>query len=466
MRVTRAAERPVPRESGPSLVAPELACRTVHGVLERLPRHSSSGEARVADGLYFFYEDGESSTHGQRGRVVRVGTHQAEGGLRRRLSQHYSGRKNGSAFRKSLGGALLRRSDPQNPCLGPTPGGGHWERQGEDACGLCAPTETEVSRLVSERFGFRVVAVVDPEQREQFERRLIATLAACSICGPSAAWLGSFAYADAMRRCGLWNTKDVNGPTLTAAQLRHFEGLVAETAQQDDPPRGPVASARIPKAMGAASAPYDASATLVVIPCSWGKRRGSDERDLGPGVVDHLPEDLRTRLSEARVRVAPVARVDQTRMAAWRRYGPGLLYREAGDSLARGVEHWPHVLILSGAYGVVMAREPIGHYERQLDLGDWPRGLLQEVLASYAARHRIGRVVGLAARSGDYRVTLAETRWPACVRSEAVYMPARVPDVKPQESTPSMMGRALAALLDGCADLASWRDPVYGSRLE
>ncbi len=72
-------------------MTPEDACREIHQVLAQLPVFTSASQVPFADGLYFFYEDGETSPHGPAGRVVRVGNHpRSNGGLERRLRQHYS----------------------------------------------------------------------------------------------------------------------------------------------------------------------------------------------------------------------------------------------------------------------------------------------------------------------------------------------------------------------------------------
>lgn len=452
---------------GPDHPDPGLTCEAVHRALDTLPQLATPSETRVSDGLYFFHEQGEVSPHAPRGRVVRVGNHpRSDGTLVRRLSQHYSGRKNGSVFRKALGGALLRQGDPAHPCLAPAPGAGHWERQGGDPCERCMPIEAEISRLLRDRFTFRVVAVGDRSLRNELEGRLVATFAACPTCRPSREWLGRHAYGPAMRTTGLWNTEFVEGPTLTEDQLDAFEELVAETARATPPRRPASTPTRIPKTAVGDPARGDPAHALVVIPCSSGKDPGSDHRGSGPAILEYLPDDLGQRLRDARAAVSVLARVDQTRMPAWRRYGRGLLYRAAGASLAKGIERWPHILILSGAYGVVTATEPIAYYGRQLHLGDWPRGLLQEVLASYAETRGIERVFAFAARSGDYRTLLNETEWPARVRAAGVYMPAHGPGVDAREATPRVMGAALAAFLDGHADLTTWRDPVAGSWLE
>jgi len=210
----------------------EEVCAAIHDALESLPLLGSPTDVPFFDGLYFFYEDGETSEHGAHGRVVRVGNHpRSSGGLRKRLRQHYSGRKNGSVFRKFLGGALLRRRDPKSPCLLPGPGKGHWEHQDEKTCQECRPLEEEVSQLLRRSFRFRCVMVEDREERNELEAVLIATLAACPVCGPSATWLGHHAYSDKVRSSGLWNSQDVGGPTITAHQLERFRSLARATLE-------------------------------------------------------------------------------------------------------------------------------------------------------------------------------------------------------------------------------------------
>lgn len=133
-------------------MSPEKACGAVHDLLEPLPMVEQPGGVSITDGLYFFYEDGESSSHASEGRIVRVGNHpRSDGTLVRRLRQHYRGGKNGSVFRKFLGGALMRAESLNHPCLAPGPGRGHWERQHEKLCDRCRPVEWPSCRWVKLR---------------------------------------------------------------------------------------------------------------------------------------------------------------------------------------------------------------------------------------------------------------------------------------------------------------------------
>lgn len=180
----------------------------------------------VVAGLYFFYEDGETSPHGPAGRVVRVGNHpRSNGGLRRRLQQHYSGGKNGSVFRKFLGGAILRSSNPNHPCLQPGPGQGHWERQDAPKCELCKPVEKKVSNYISTHMRFRCVSIPNRAERNQLEQALVATLALCTVCHPSPEWLGLCAYSKSVQVSGLWNSQFTDGKPMPVEEIERFKQL-------------------------------------------------------------------------------------------------------------------------------------------------------------------------------------------------------------------------------------------------
>ena len=212
------------------LTSAEETCARIHAALLILPLRRSIDTAIPSDGLYFFYEDGEVNSHDAGPRVVRIGNHpRAVGGLRNRLRNHYSGNKNGSVFRKLLGGALIRRRNPDDPCLLPRPGQGHWERQDKRTCSRCKPVEQEVSQLLKEHFSFRCVRIVDRTERNRFEQLLIASLARCPGCKASATWLGRHAYSSNVRQSGLWNSDFIDSLPLISSELARFENLVQQT---------------------------------------------------------------------------------------------------------------------------------------------------------------------------------------------------------------------------------------------
>jgi hypothetical protein len=123
----------------------------------------------------------------------------------------------------------LRSADPNDPCLSPSPGRGHWELQNAKPCPRCTPIELQVSAILQSRFRFRCVAIFNGDERNDLERLLVATLAKCLLCKPSPKWLGLCAYSGAVRSSGLWNSQYINGSTMQDAHLRNFAEHVEKT---------------------------------------------------------------------------------------------------------------------------------------------------------------------------------------------------------------------------------------------
>jgi hypothetical protein len=112
---------------------------------------------------------------------------------------------------------------------------------------------------------------------------------------------------------------------------------------------------------------------MLIITCSARKQSGGHAPD---GKEDN---QWARELREARAQVLSSSKLDMTRvLPAWRRY-TGTFYQHANPALADAVTHG-HVLIISGGYGILRAEELIGWYDRQLNLADWPRGVLESAL--------------------------------------------------------------------------------------
>lgn len=196
-------------------------CLVIHEVLEPLPLHDfRTPTTRLPrNGIYFFYEEGEFCRHFdvKRLRIVRVGTHRKQDRFRSRMRQHFRGNKNGSVFRKHLGGAVLRRRNPDDFRLD------EWLKHD-------TPTVREVEELVTNKlaagFTFKCIEVEDKKERLNLEERLIATLAKCPDCEPSVGWLGHYAASEEIRQSGLWNVQHVYGNKhMTQQYLSHLREL-------------------------------------------------------------------------------------------------------------------------------------------------------------------------------------------------------------------------------------------------
>lgn len=366
-------------------------CARIHAALITLPSWTQPASVPFTNGLYFFYERGERSQHAPGGRIVRIGNHPlAQGRLVGRLSDHYNprpGAKNFSVFRRYLGGALLRRYDPSSPCLQPAPGQGHWEKQGGKTCSLCADIEQAVSELISSAFTFRCVRIEDGAERNDFEKRLIATVAACPECRPSDGWLGRHAYPQPVRASGLWNVQHVGEQPATGQQLRRFDELVGMT---------------LPGAVPASN--VDLSQTLLVIPCSGEKKGAADPGLPVVSVGDLLGPAERQLLLQGRQLAfeRPGTSLNtSTPLRPALAWYTGQPYKTDGvrDALVEAIRQGLHCLIISAGYGVLRAEEPINWYNAQIaqTKSVWAQRLAA-ILADYVRRQKISRSFVLLSR--------------------------------------------------------------------
>jgi hypothetical protein len=190
---------------------------------------------------------------------------------------------------------------------------------------------------------------------------------------------------------------------------------------------------------------FDQAATLIILPCSKRKARGGSAIRAS-GIADELPADLRTELLSARERTAQWAKHDDSRLLpAWQRY-TGECYRT--EAVEQSVATGAHVLIISGGYGIVLATEPIGWYDRPLHLRDWPGRLLERCLEVYARRQGLQRGVAFLARTGNYIKVVRQWAGTGVEHAYLVF-----PDTAgariPQNLVASAYGEALGTFLQG-----------------
>jgi Peroxide stress protein YaaA len=235
-------------------------------------------------------------------------------------------------------------------------------------------------------------------------------------------------------------------PVIPSNPPRSSTKSVPATAKAISTPANP--------AIRLASAPAD---TLIIIPCSGRKSDGSESSDDGGSLLGELPDILARRLVAARRAVAGIAHLDEsTLMPAWRRYS-GTLYQSArlGFERAQDTRWFQHLLILSGGYGIVRAVDPIGTYDLAMEENRWPPGLLQEVIETYARRHKIRRTLAIVSETTGYARVLRKVAWRRAGISDAVLL-------TPEASTgamvkaPRAIGEALVTMMAGGLD-PSWR---------
>ena len=148
-------------------------CMDIYSIISILPRFSFQTPKKTlpSNGIYLFFEQGETIDNNL-GRIVRIGTHKADGRFPKRIRQHYGnisslkGNKNSSVFRKHLGGAMLRKVNDADPRLN------DWLTQD-------GPTfqevEENVSKVLRERFTFSCFHV---ENKGVFRKRFNSAFSA------------------------------------------------------------------------------------------------------------------------------------------------------------------------------------------------------------------------------------------------------------------------------------------------
>jgi len=207
-------------------------CKWLHENLEGRPliRYSHNFEDLPENGIYFFYEKGESWGHddSEKQRIVRVGTHR-NGNFRSRISQHFLLKepeiklkvdqlapKDRSIFRKNLGRALLSMNKSSYLST--------WEidftsRYAKDNfthlrdIDFESKIENEISVFLRENFSFKFIKVESQSERigsTGLESSLIGTLSHCRVCLSSPNWLGRYSPVKKIRESGLWQVQHLN----------------------------------------------------------------------------------------------------------------------------------------------------------------------------------------------------------------------------------------------------------------
>lgn len=194
-------------------------CKAVHLLFNRMPRMDYQMIAKIPfeDGIYIMFEKGQKQ--GDFDRIVRVGTHTAEGRLKARLKDHFiSQNKDGSIFRKNIGKALLSKNN--DPFLD------LWTLDMSNKKNTAtidkvkeAEIETAVSDYLHNNISFVCFPINNKEARLRIEEALIALLNCSDDFYPDNNWLGRYSPVDRINRSGLWLTQGLDAEPLTIEEL-------------------------------------------------------------------------------------------------------------------------------------------------------------------------------------------------------------------------------------------------------
>jgi hypothetical protein len=211
------------------------ACEKLHKVLEKYPeyRHPIDWRQLPSNGVYFFYQKGETWGHGGiRPRIVRVGTHR-KGNFVSRMKSHYidvrkiermssstACPKDRSIFRKNIGRALLGRTKSKYLSIWNIDFQTQANRKqfgGRRKVDFERRIEREITDALEKTFSFRVIPTGTHEAiigGEGLEARLIGTLANCGLCQASRNWLGKYSPVGEIRNGKLWLVQHLSSGAL------------------------------------------------------------------------------------------------------------------------------------------------------------------------------------------------------------------------------------------------------------
>ncbi len=212
-------------------------CQWLHEQLGSLPSFKyhdgllSDGHL-PENGIYFFYQKGETWGHGgSRPRIVRGGTHRGDGNFPHRIGEHFltDGR---SIFRKNIGRALLHREEDDYLRI--------WTldfiaklrrlRRGTAAEAACERRiQGRVTAVLRRDFRFRFIVVDEPDKRREWESRLIGTVASCPSCRSSPRWLGRRSPVERIRTGKLWLGQHLDSEGFDESGKRAILEAIAKT---------------------------------------------------------------------------------------------------------------------------------------------------------------------------------------------------------------------------------------------
>ena len=208
----------------------------LHELFNSLERFSYPFEAEKqqipANGIYVMFEEGE--TFEGLDRIVRVGTHDGDNNLSKRLEEHYVDQnKNRSIFLKKIGSALLNKEN--NPYLD------IWkvdtttkEAQKKVAGKVDTILEAQIAEkaivYIRKKVTFVVFAVEGGKnERKEWEGKLIGTLSNAAKSGEvkaSDGWLGSFSPSKKVVESGLWQEMELYKKSLTEEEFATLQKIV------------------------------------------------------------------------------------------------------------------------------------------------------------------------------------------------------------------------------------------------
>lgn len=204
----------------------ESKCTRLHRLFNDMPRYdwSKIDDIPFENGIYVMFETDEYFE--ETNRIVRIGTHKADGRLKSRLKDHFLRRnKDGSILRKNIGLALLHKENDPFETIWALDGSKPEIRQyiiDNDLLDKMKTIEHNVSDYLKNHIAFTCIKVDTKQERLEIEEGLITTLNHSEDFYPSLNWLGLSSPKPEITDSGLWNTQGLQGRELTFDEINRI----------------------------------------------------------------------------------------------------------------------------------------------------------------------------------------------------------------------------------------------------
>jgi hypothetical protein len=233
------------------LIALFEKCKWLHDQLELLPIFKYPFDPKLLpnNGIYFFYEEGEVSDHGDgilRPRIVRIGTHK-ENNFRTRISEHFLLNESRmkftltnpkpsdrSIFRKNIGRALLNKQGDSDYLriwnIDYTSRTNRTKYSQSRKIDREKDIESQITGLLRKHFSFRFIPLEGQGKRmgkTGMESRLISTVASCTLCSQSTNWLGKYSPIPKIQGGKMWLSQHLDSTGLTDNDLTYILKSIA-----------------------------------------------------------------------------------------------------------------------------------------------------------------------------------------------------------------------------------------------
>lgn len=237
--------------------------------------------------------------------------------------------------------------------------------------------------------------------------------------------------------------------------------------------QGHIATSVAPPQARAISAPR----RLILFPCSGRKRRQDVPRNTAspqPPTIFQRLQDTSAHLRRGRDQLSHCMNLDSSPVRAIDRYN-GTLYEvdHFRDAVCRAyARNDVDVLIMSGAYGIVLPDEMTHYYEQYMDARYWTDHNLPAVIEEDIARNHITHIYGFFSRTTDYLQIMQAVNW-ANLRRSSELAKARTYYVRFQGTggaqviVPQVTGKLIVSFIKSdFSEDTFYENPFFGQRIE